>query len=487
MIGNKTALVGRPVIEQSLSRKIILPIVDISAILSGFVIVLGFLTLRPAFEIPAQLEPVRVTLHLAVIAGLILFFERNGHYQERRPFWQEAGEVVLAFAAALLVDAALMFFTDMDASRVSLVGYWTIGGILLLTMRYLAKSWLHARGHWTTPAVIVGTGPNARDLAMALLDDPVPAYRPAAFVLPRGDGEWHDHIAVDQDQSLPVLGVGGNPFELVRRFGRMHVIVALELEDFQATKGFVEQLSRAHKDLEIVLPLRGLPTRRSYQTRYLHHDLTTIRLSREFDVRWQTAAKRCFDLLGALGIALVVAPVFAFLSLLVAATGSPVFFAHERIGRHGRPFSCLKFRTMAVDAEARLEQILATDPVAAEEWRLTRKLKNDPRVTAIGQWLRRTSLDELPQILNVIRGEMSLVGPRPVTREEVEEYGADRLYYLQARPGITGLWQVSGRNDLDFRRRVHLDTWYVKNWSLTRDIVILLMTIRVVFGRHGAY
>jgi undecaprenyl-phosphate galactose phosphotransferase len=488
MISGDNALLGRPTVASHLNRKIILPLLDAFAIIAGYVIVLGFLAFEPEFHVRLQLQPTRVGLDVAIILGLLVFFERNGHYHERRPFWQEAGEVVLAFGAALLIDAALFFFLDIEAaSRLTVVGIWTVGGILLLTLRYLAKSWLHVRGLWSVPAVIVGVGPNARDLAMALLEDPVPAYLPVAFVDPVAEARPNATLAVEPERELPVLGAGGNPYELVQRFGRTHVIVALELEDFHLGKQFVDQLSRAHKDVELVLPLRGLPTRRSFRTRYVNHDLTTIRLNQQLDVRWQAMAKRCFDLVGALLLTLFVTPLFALLALLVGLTGRPILFAHERIGRHGRPFRCLKFRTMAVDAEERLREILENDPEAAAEWRASRKLKNDPRVTRIGLWLRKTSLDELPQLVNVLRGDMSLVGPRPVTREEVEEYGASRVYYLQARPGITGLWQVSGRNDLDFRRRVHLDTWYVKNWSLLRDIVILLMTVRVVFARNGAY
>ena len=488
MITGDDALLGSPTIADHLNRKIVLPLVDAFAIVAGYVIVLGFLAFQPGFQVEVQLDPTRVGLDFLIIAGLLLFFDRNGHYQERRPFWQEAGEVVLAFGAALLIDAALFFFLGIDAaSRVTVIGIWTVSGLLLLVLRYLAKSWLHVRGLWSVQAVIIGVGPNARDLAMALLEDPVPAYRPIAFVDPMAAAKPDATLAIDPERALPVLGAGGNPYELVRRFGRMHVIAALELEDFHEGKQFVEQLSRAHKDVELVLPLRGLPTRRSYQTRYVNHDLTTIRLNQQLNVRWQGMAKRCFDLGGATALAVFIAPLFALLALLVSLSGRPIFFAHERIGRHGRPFRCLKFRTMAIDAEARLQGILASDPEAAVEWRRSRKLKNDPRITAVGRWLRKTSLDELPQILNVLRGEMSLVGPRPVTREEVEEYGTNRIYYLQARPGITGLWQVSGRNDLDFRRRVHLDTWYVKNWSLLRDIVILVMTVRVVFARNGAY
>jgi undecaprenyl-phosphate galactose phosphotransferase len=150
-------------------------------------------------------------------------------------------------------------------------------------------------------------------------------------------------------------------------------------------------------------------------------------------------------------------------------------------------FPCFKFRTMQVDAEERLRELLANDPAARAEWEREFKLRNDPRITPIGQFLRRTSLDELPQLFNVIRGEMSLVGPRPVIRAELCKYGDDVDYFLMVRPGMTGLWQVSGRNDVDYDTRVYLDTWYVKNWSLWYDIAILFKTIKVVLRRDGAY
>jgi undecaprenyl-phosphate galactose phosphotransferase len=150
-------------------------------------------------------------------------------------------------------------------------------------------------------------------------------------------------------------------------------------------------------------------------------------------------------------------------------------------------FPCYKFRTMHVDAEQQLRDLLASDPAARAEWEREFKLRNDPRITRIGHFLRRTSLDELPQLFNVIRGEMSLVGPRPIIQAELARYGDDVDYFLMVRPGMTGLWQVSGRNDVDYDTRVYLDTWYVKNWSLWYDIAILFKTVRVVFARKGAY
>ncbi len=178
---------------------------------------------------------------------------------------------------------------------------------------------------------------------------------------------------------------------------------------------------------------------------------------------------------------------FLYMALRIRRDGGPAIFAHQRVGQSGRMFPCFKFRTMHVDAEQQLRDLLARDPAARAEWEREFKLRNDPRITGIGHFLRRTSLDELPQLFNVIRGEMSLVGPRPVIRAELERYGDDVDYFLMVRPGMTGLWQVSGRNDVDYETRVYLDTWYVKNWSLWYDIAILFKTVRVVLARKGAY
>ncbi|WP_165769502.1 undecaprenyl-phosphate galactose phosphotransferase WbaP [Arboricoccus pini] len=468
-------------------RHLALPSIDILAIICGFIIVLGIVRSNPEFAAFNQIMLTRIGIEIVVTAGLVLFLRHLGHYQERRPFWQEAGEVIKAFVAAMAIEAAILFFFQIEASRLVVFGMWTVSCILVLTMRFLVKSWLMHQGLWTMPVVIVGKGRNARDLALAMLDEPVPAHRPIAFVSPTGEVGNEERLRLDEQTSLPVVGVGNNPFELLRRFARTRIIVALDIEDFKASKEFVDRLSRTHRFVDVVLPLRGLPMRRSYKSRFVNHDLTLMRVRRDFDARFQAGVKRAFDIVVVSCILLFLAPLFGILSLLVATSGRPIFFAHERIGRHGKPFKCLKFRSMAVDAKERLEEILRTDPAAAEEWRLTRKLKNDPRVTKIGAWLRKTSLDELPQLVNVLRGDMSLVGPRPVTHDEVLQYGEHRVYYMQNRPGITGLWQVSGRSDIDFQRRVDMDAFYVQNWSLTRDIMILFMTARVVFAREGAY
>lgn len=191
-------------------------------------------------------------------------------------------------------------------------------------------------------------------------------------------------------------------------------------------------------------------------------------------------SKRTLDIVGSLLLLALLAPVLLVIGIQVARSGSDVLFGHRRIGRHGKWFTCYKFTTMVPNAEAKLARMLLENPEMKAEWDSSEKLRNDPRVTSIGRFLRRTSLDELPQLLNVLKGDMSLVGPRPATEIGRAQYGRAWRCYLAVRPGMTGLWQVSGRNEVGFRRRVALDVYYVRNQSLLLDAEILLRTIRVV-------
>ena len=202
---------------------------------------------------------------------------------------------------------------------------------------------------------------------------------------------------------------------------------------------------------------------------------------------WSGCAKRAFDLVVASVLLVLNAPLFLVVSIIVRSDGGPAFFSQERVGRDGRRFACYKFRTMVVDAEGRLDRLLAENPEARAEWNATQKFKNDPRVTRWGLWLRRTSIDELPQLLNVIMGDMSLVGPRPIPTPELAHYGPEILVYIRERPGITGLWQVNGRNNLDYQARIALNSRYVMHRTLYGDIKILAKTAWIVLGGKGAY
>ncbi|MEO1039938.1 MAG: sugar transferase [Pseudomonadota bacterium] len=199
----------------------------------------------------------------------------------------------------------------------------------------------------------------------------------------------------------------------------------------------------------------------------------------------RVALKRAFDLIASGGALVLLSPFLLVIGLLIRLDGGPALFAQRRIGRDGRVFHCLKFRTMAEDAEARLQTLLDDDPALAERYRIYKKLDVDPRITEIGAFLRKTSLDELPQLLNVITGEMSLIGPRPMMENELDDYGPAFAEYRAVRPGITGLWQVSGRNTTTFAERARLDQRYVQTWSLLGDLRILALTVREVVAGSG--
>ncbi|MBS0250017.1 MAG: sugar transferase [Proteobacteria bacterium] len=199
------------------------------------------------------------------------------------------------------------------------------------------------------------------------------------------------------------------------------------------------------------------------------------------------ASKRLFDILVASAALLLLAPLLLMLAAAIKLlNGGDVIYRHRRVGFSGKYFSCLKFRTMVANGDDVLRQHLETNPAAAEEWRRTRKLARDPRITPLGYVLRKTSLDELPQLINILRGDMSCVGPRPIVAEELHFYGDCAIEYFKARPGVTGLWQVSGRSQATYEERVNYDLQYVRDWSLTADLVILVRTIPTVLNTEQA-
>lgn len=198
--------------------------------------------------------------------------------------------------------------------------------------------------------------------------------------------------------------------------------------------------------------------------------------------------KRTLDIVVATAGIAVLWPLMLMVAVAIRCTDpGPAIFGHERIGFNGRRFKCLKFRSMIINSEAALRELLDRDPAAAAEWAQSQKLRNDPRITRLGRMLRETSLDELPQLWNVLRGEMSIVGPRPIVSAEVRRYGHHFEAYAATKPGITGLWQVTGRSDCTYDERVSLDVAYVNNWSILRDVWIIAKTVIVVFGRKGSY
>ncbi|MGG7257411.1 undecaprenyl-phosphate galactose phosphotransferase WbaP, partial [Klebsiella pneumoniae] len=275
---------------------------------------------------------------------------------------------------------------------------------------------------------------------------------------------------------------------LLTKDKKTQFIVAVESHQSEMRNTWLRNfMIKGFRYVSVIPTLRGMPLDSTDMSFIFSHEVMIFRVQQNL-AKWSSRIlKRLFDIIGSIFIIIILSPALLYISRKVKKDGGPAIYGHERIGKGGRPFKCLKFRSMVINSKEVLEELLICDPKARQEWNATFKLKNDPRITKIGAFLRRTSLDELPQLFNVLKGDMSLVGPRPIITAELERYNDEVDYYLLSKPGMTGLWQVSGRSDVDYETRVYLDAWYVKNWSMWNDIAILFKTISVVLRKDGAY
>lgn len=418
-------------------------------------------------------------------AGLALYctmrFWLVGHYQIRLPFWDELRAIVQVVASAGLMNVMAVVLLNGALSRFLWPLSWMLALCLLPLARGLARSFLVARGSWDLPTLILGCGPSALAAYRALHSEARLGFAVQGFVqmqaFPTSLSLPAPLLTVDETVLLPWLDEQRGS----------HLVIALESNEMERHALLLERLSLQRRDLILVPPFSGLPLVGIVTYHFFRQDVLMLALHNNLDSFPRRLIKRSFDVLGAASGLLLLSPLLCWLIWRIRSDGGPALFGQIRIGRDGKPFDCLKFRTMVPDSDIALEELLQSDPAALEEWQSTHKLKDDPRITGIGESLRRSSLDELPQLWNVLRGDMSLVGPRPVVAEELQYYGDRSDLYRQVRPGMSGLWQVSGRNDTSYAERVALDAWYIKNWSLWYDIAIICKTVRVVMSRKGAY
>lgn len=273
---------------------------------------------------------------------------------------------------------------------------------------------------------------------------------------------------------------------LMTKDKKTQFIVAVESHQSEMRNTWLRNfMIKGFRYISVIPTLRGMPLDSTDMSFIFSHEVMIFRVQQNL-AKWSSRIlKRLFDIAGSISIIIILSPALIYISRKVKQDGGPAIYGHERIGKGGKSFKCLKFRSMVINSKEVLEELLENDSDARVEWDATFKLKNDPRITKIGGFLRRTSLDELPQLFNVLKGEMSLVGPRPIITAELERYNEEVDYYLLSKPGMTGLWQVSGRSDVDYETRVYLDAWYVKNWSMWNDIAILFKTIGVVLKKTG--
>ncbi len=380
--------------------------------------------------------------------------------------------VATSLTFACYVMMAMSFGDSPDHRIATLLLAWLLTLVLLTAGRSLCRSLCAHCSWWGHQGLVIGRGEDAHKVYAYLNSSRRLGLRPVAVIdvperlqtEPDLANKHRNHWLVFAGD--PDLVLGGDRRGRVnqkRDFPRMFrntVVIAPEHVDARAGD-LVEPLERV--DLPDVQQINSLP-------RLLH-----------------SRAKRLFDILTASLICLAASPVFIIIAGLLKFTSpGPILYRQARIGLGGRHFSIYKFRTMEVDADAKLHDYLSANPHLRQEWELNQKLEHDPRITRIGRFMRKTSLDELPQIWNVLMGDMSFVGPRPIVDAEIQRYGDSFDLYKQVPPGITGLWQVYGRNKTTYVRRVQLDAFYVENWSLMFDLYILFRTFKTVLYREGA-
>lgn len=431
----------------------------------------------PADEVGSRLGA-HLLLSLTCVAW---FWFKLRHYTYRKPFWSELKEVLRTILIFAIIDLAIVAFSKWHLSRYIWVFTWSSVLVFLPLLRFITKRLLRHFNLWKKQCVIIGAGGNAVDAFRALQSETDLGFDIQYFFsCEKVAGKARMH-------GLPVIS---NERLLWRTTDRRNTQYIIALEDGQEKQReyWIKRLAMQRcRAVSVVPTTRGLPLNSTDMSFIFRHEVLILRINNNLTKRSARIIKRIFDIVGSLAILLLLSPLLLILSVMVMRDGGSPIYGHTRVGRDGKLFKCLKFRSMVLNSQEVLDHLLQTNEAARLEWEKDFKLKDDPRITRVGRLLRATSLDELPQLLNVLRGEMSLVGPRPVVQEELERYKENKEYYLMAKPGMTGLWQISGRNDVDYDTRVYFDAWYVKNWSLWDDIAILFKTIRVVAKRDGAY
>jgi undecaprenyl-phosphate galactose phosphotransferase len=428
--------------------------------------------------------PFRHYLDLAWLWLLFLIFLGvEGLYTQRRTLWNEiahlAKAVALALTAVFAATAVAQWECDVSRSTIVLTAANLL--IVLPTTRYWAKRALRAAGPWRKRILILGATDTARLAMRGLASDPVLGYEVAGVLdddpMTKGKcvGSW-------ENKPVFVLDNLAGASEQMNLTGARDILIAMPNLEERKVLALVHDLQQVCESIYVVPQLWGLPMMNLRVDGFLHERLMMLKLSNNLAKPWNNWLKRIFDIALGIVISILVLPLCLIVALLIKIDSEgPIFFVQERLGYRDKAFRCFKFRTMRLNGDEMLIRHLALNPDAADEWQRYAKLRtHDPRLTRIGEFLRLWSLDELPQLWNVLKGDMSLVGPRPYLPQERARIGVNLRTILSSRPGMTGFWQVNGRNHLTLEDRVQLEAWYIQNWTIWFDCIILAKTFRAV-------
>ncbi|MCB1782649.1 MAG: undecaprenyl-phosphate galactose phosphotransferase WbaP [Alphaproteobacteria bacterium] len=471
-------------------KKSLLPLIigDITGFILTFVFawlmfeIFGTYHDRALFPYPSHVITINlIVFYLGLAATGILYFMQKGHYKLATPWWQQVKHICNFSFTSLVIFGFFFYLMKGDMSRAFVIISW-IGLIpALMIARLVVRARMIAKGRWSVPTYLIGGFENTIETIYALRSEPFIRFKIKAAILPDSTPtrikrfkEIHENILVKK--ALPALSPGD------------FVIISPDTRRELDLSAIIRKVTDAGAEFALVPPVEGFSYYGLQSHYFFGYNIVLLHQNVRLHSLLNQIIKTIMDRIGAVIGLLLLSPLFLYIIFKIKMEdGGPAFFGHKRVGQNGKTFKCWKFRSMVPNAKEVLEELLAKDPAAREEWERDFKLKNDPRITKIGEILRKTSLDEIPQLFNVLRGEMSLVGPRPIVTDEIKYYGDKINDYYAVRPGITGLWQASGRNDVTYALRVYLDSWYVRHWSLWTDIVIVIKTIFVIITGKGAY
>jgi undecaprenyl-phosphate galactose phosphotransferase len=414
----------------------------------------------------------------------ISFFAYEGLVTKRFSFWDEVKQLWRTIFFSTIAVFSLLFLGKMGEkySRTVIVMMGIISFFVIPIIRINAKRLFMSLGLLKSKVLIIGAGRRGRLVVKALKEEHNLGYKVVGFLDddPGKAGTLIDGIKVHKGIDKAERYIG--------RSGINAVVIAIPGATRKRLNEIINRLQHKAEHILFIPDILGIAVLGTKFQHFFREQAFAFEIQNNLAKPFNIFLKKCFDVtMGSLSLLLLSIPI-ALLCLLIRLDSSgPAIFSQERIGRKERLFRCYKFRTMFHDAEERLQELLHNNEDIRREWEQSWKIKKDPRITRIGKFLRKTSLDELPQLINVLKGEMSLVGPRPYLPREMNFLKDQEEIILNVYPGITGLWQVSGRSDTCFDDRIALDSWYVRNWNLWLDIIILLKTVKVVLKREGAW
>lgn len=411
-------------------------------------------------------------------------------YSKRLPFWVEVEWILRASLLALFIAVAFIYLSGIGSivSRAVVFMVWLLALFLIPLFRYNGKKFLLKLSVWSRPLILVGDAATAIMITRALEREKTMGYYLLGYIN-NPDTASPDAQKMNAVCDTPCLGIIDEAEEIISRSPASDIVLALPGLPADDLVEMANRFQPIVDNVMIIPDLFGLSLNGIEIVYFFEEQAIFLQIRNRFRSQFNRSIKRLFDMLFGIFFIILLSPALLLLSLaVVLSSPGSAFYIQERIGQNGKIFYAYKFRTMFLNCDQILNSYLAENTTARLEWEKYKKLKSDdPRVTKVGRLLRRFSLDELPQIFNVLKNEMSLVGPRPYMPRELDDIGSWARDILITKPGLTGLWQVSGRSNLSFKSRLRLDAWYVRNWSLWLDIVLILRTFRVVLKREGAY